>query len=101
MAVGDGWSSVCAQQDDDDDGTLHAGRSQRARGATGFRAAISDVASAWGVDWRIQFVSHTPRPGGLLWGGESEAFKAVNGVRAILGACGVSVRRPSCCGGQG
>ena len=71
------------------------------QGATGFRAPISDVALAWGVDWRTQFVSHTPPPGGFLRGGESKAFKAVDGVRAILGACGVSVRRPSCCGGQG
>ena len=75
--------------------------SHNGQGATGFRPSISDVALAWGVDWRNQFESHTPWPGALLWGGESEAFKAVNGVRAILGACGVSVRQPSCCGGQG
>ena len=30
------------------------------QGATGFRAHISDVALAWGVDWRNQFESHTP-----------------------------------------
>lgn len=104
MVVGDGWvvRRPCVRNKT----TMTTELSmldgpQRARGATGFRAAISDVASTWGVDWRVQFVSHTPRPGGLLRGGESEAFKAVNGVRAILGACGVSVRRPSCCGGQG